>query len=1030
MKWNSEQLKAINATNQNIVVSASAGAGKTTVLIARLIKRILTDGIKMNEVLAMTFTEAAASEMKKRLLVALSDQIANPNLSEQDRSYAKGQLAIAENAHISTIHAFCKSIIENNYAAIGLNPNRITSIATESDTQHYKNNAFNQVINEALCTEFDQTLALLNFLGAGLGKLEPLKEALFNLISMSHNQIDSDIWFNTIKEKIYPVRCFDDFPPTTKDYLLNHLNVNLKNCIAILCDLLPLVNEKYQSLVNDTMNTLVEALQALPNYQLCFDKILIASKYQHTYRKPASSPYNLAFKKLVSILTDEEDLVSAHNNTLNPLLFSIALAKRLNTAYTAFKEADEKLDFNDLEHLAYRILKANDGLVAMRYRNQFKEVMVDEFQDTNYIQNEIVKLVAKPLNTFRVGDIKQSIYRFRGAQPSLMQTLLADESITKIYLSNNYRSKKTIVDFNNQLFSTLLNVDGLSVNYLELDQQIADLPNQLLENEDVQIHIIDFNGLSEQNDEQETKAVSELKSHYIAQSILANQQNTSYKQFKDYCVLVENHRFKLDLKKAFDAYHIPYFIDDKKGFIHSFSISIIYSYIKLLANPADTISLIAVLTSPLYELDENELFALKPHYFKKLEENGHAFSTDFNQLKKMTSIPEMIRYMLTINDFYEQHINIQEKTNVDLFYQHALQDDTFTSQSFTDYIERILPKNKDSAIPISDEADVVKVMTIHQSKGLQFNVVYLYSQSRVYSMDRSRLTIKDEGIAISNIHSKLPLYTRTLDEFALKHPNDVLDAEEHLRVLYVALTRAKDRLHIVDCLKKEVDETLSFDLITKPAGFTPLILCALAHFRQGYQVHYIQNTWDILKHTEQTYHRSIIEHYPAIPLQLEKIKPSDHMINDVTLNLSGQDFAAIGSLVHEIIERLPHQYPLTIEILENIEPKIDPLYYSALIKLYENPIYQATFKLENYHEYEFTLIDDGKLIHGFIDYIAFGENILIFDFKTDRNVSEDELINRYSMQLNTYRQVMATIFKTSKIECYIYSLSLHKMIVI
>lgn len=1029
MKWNNEQLNAINLTNQNIVVSASAGAGKTTVLIARLIKRIVEDGVQMNEVLAMTFTEAAASEMKKRLLQALSDQITQPHLDQAKRDYAQKQLSLAENAHISTIHSFCNSIIKNHYAAIGLNPNRLSHIASESDVEGYKDRAFEDVLNIALNESFDDTLHLLKTLGSGLGNTDNLKQALFDIIYKSYNQVDQMAWFDQIEATLHPLSSLDEFDQKTKDFLFNHLNSHLQKCLYILDNNLALASEKYIEPIKETIDLLLKAKASLPHYQQAFDYIKQAGNIPHSYRKPSSKSYNDQFKTLAGFLKDEALFVKEFNSTQKPLKLAHKLAKSLLTQYEYYKAKDEKLDFNDLEHLAYKILCANNYSLSHHYQATFKEVMVDEFQDTNYIQNAIVELVAKPTCTFRVGDIKQSIYRFRGAQPSIMQNLLADDSITKIYLANNYRSKKRIVDFNNSLFSTLMNVEGLSVNYKKIDHQIADLPHQLVDNEDVVLDLLVTSEIQEDQKE-EPKAASELKSHYIAQSILANMKTTAYSHFKDYCILVASHRAKGDLKKAFDTYNIPYFIDDKRGFIRSFSIRILYSYIKYLANPSDIISLYAVLTSPLYNLSEADLYLLKENLLSKLAQSNHPFIDDLSYLRSLFSIPEMINYILKINSFYEDHINLQEKTNVDLFYQLALEDDTFTLASFVDYIELILPKNKDSAIPISDDDDIVKVMTIHQSKGLQFNVVYLYSQISFKKPVSSRLVVDDIGLALPYTHPLFPLYTNTLNELSLKHTSKALDAEENLRLLYVALTRAKERLHIVDCIDPKNEYTLSYEDILKPLGFTPLILSSIRYFQEGYFCNYVDKEWVTLNHNTLVKDLVPLLHYSKPIMSYNAVKPSDHDTFEIKLNLTDVDFASIGTTLHKTIESLPHSYPLTDEVIFKANPDLEVIHYNSLYQLYENDLYRATFDYENYHEYEFSYLKDNQIIHGFIDYIAFMDEIVIIDFKSDRHVSEEDLKERYSSQLVQYKQVIQSIFNNYNVVAYIYSLTLNKMIVI
>lgn len=1028
MKWNDEQLKAINLVNQNIVVSASAGAGKTTILIARLIKRILNDGVSMNEVLAMTFTEAAASEMKKRLLQALNEAINKPDITQNQKEYLEKQLALALNAHISTIHSFCLSIIQNHYALINLSPRSINNIASESDVEYYQQKAFDTVINEYLINDAEAILNLVKYLGIPLGRLASLKNELLNIIRISNNQSDPTTWLT--QQILKKVTNFNEFKDHELNYLTNKLKEQLDECISLLDNSINLVNEKYQETVANSLDLLSRAKININNHSECINLIIQAGSYTHTYRKPSSSEYNKAFKELISNLKETSDYVSEFNSTIPHINLLIDLSIKLMDKYHFYKTEDEKLDFNDLEHLAYKILITNDHEISRQYKNLFKEVMVDEFQDTNYVQNAIVELVANSNNTFRVGDIKQSIYRFRGAKPSLMQDLLQRDDVTKIYLKNNYRSKKSIVDFNNSLFSTLMNVDGLMVNYQDVDYQIADLPNQLLDNEDVRIHFIPPINEDDEDDETIELSPTSQKALYIAKSILNDIENTKYTNYSDYCILVENHQSKIDLKKALDSYNIPYYIDDKRGFIQSFSIRIIYSYLKLLTNYHDYISLTAVLTSPLYMMSEEDIYYMLPNIYDGLKSSNHSIINDLNVLKAMNNISDIINYIININNFYEEHINIQEKTNVDLFYSFALSDDTFTKKSFTDYIERILPKNKDSAIPISNEANVVKVMTIHQSKGLQFNVVYLFSKKQVKGPIASKIIALDEGLALPYRHPHYPLYTKTLNQLSLQYLDAKQQAEERLRILYVALTRAKECLNIVDCVDYDNEIKLNYKNIIKPLAFSPLIMAATNYFKDNYTYITSDTLNEIKALAKQTDIHYDIAHYPANIKAIEKIKPSSHLNTELSLNLSDIDFGVIGTMLHKTIELLTPISPINDDIIKEINPSLDQSYYHSLIELHNNDIYKATFKEKHIHEFEFTLKSEDELIHGFIDYIAFGDIITIIDFKSDRSVDEKELINRYYAQLTTYQKVIETIYPNSKVIAYIYSLSLHKMIAI
>lgn len=1029
MKWNEQQLLAILTTDKNIVVSASAGAGKTTVLVARLIKRIIEDEVEITRVLAMTFTEAAASEMKKRLLFELSKQAENPELDESKRRYANKQLSLAENAHISTIHSFCRDVIANHYAAINLNPLMVANIASESDTKAYKQKAFDEIFKEALTNDLTQLSALFTLLQENPYSFNKLQQVIEDIINAANNNLHPIEWIKQQQTQLRTIQNLSQLDPYILSLHQEQLLYYLDQALTGMKNLLSEVDKKYEEAVQTTLTHLLQAKRNKDHYSIMIHEIIQAGQFKHSYRKPSPKLFNDSYKKLVSLIEQEDDLIKAHNQTIEPLQFLLTLTLKVYQAFAKIKIEEKKIDFNDLEHFAYEILCANQNEVALKYQTLFQEIMVDEFQDSNMIQNAMIELLSNGKNCFRVGDIKQSIYRFRGAKPSIMQTLLEDENIEKIFLSNNYRSKKAIVDFNNCLFDQLMNIEGLSISYSQYDHQIADLPSQNENNEDVLIHLLGVKELKES--QEELMKAKQIKSIYIAQNILKQMKETPYKKFSDYCILVRGHQDKIGLKQAFDQFNIPYYIDDKKGFIHSFSIRIIYSYLKFLNDPQDLISLVAILTSPLYGYQEDQLDELiYPSIFTTLNSDS-AFIQDYHSLKKMNHLLDQLDYLYQIQNFYEECVDIQEKTNLDLFYQYALQEDTFTLSSFINFIDLILPDNKDSAIPIRDDDNVVKVMTIHQSKGLQFNVVYFYASMRRANPASSCVLVDDVyGLSVHARDEKLPYIYPTLSYKGLAYHQLKLESEEYLRLLYVATTRAKDRLHIVDCvsLQSETQE-LDQQLIYSSKGFTPLILSALKNRFEHFKIIEVENFEEKITYQRLKKEPLKITHYHHQNIPITKIRPSSHHEN-LSLHLNTIDYAAIGTQIHQCVEDLSTYTHIDEALIKQIDPTLHSSEYPKLFKLYQNNLYTQSLLHPHYHEYPYTLMEDGQYINGIIDYISFGERIMIVDFKSDRHVDAQTLKQRYHTQLAHYHHAISIIFKNHPVDVYIYSFSLNEMIFI
>lgn len=344
---------------------------------------------------------------------------------------------------------------------------------------------------------------------------------------------------------------------------------------------------------------------------------------------------NALAKDLVSRTYTEETLLSDLTLTYAIIKPLTALTLDYLALYAQLKEAQEGIDFDDMEHFAYQILTAENNLAAKRYQERFDEIMVDEFQDSNDLQNAIINLISRGANVFRVGDVKQSIYRFRGGKPQIMRNLMNDARPENcfIHLSSNYRSKQMIVDFNNDLFLRLMNIPGCSDQYTDHDCVKTGAPAQKQDNYPVEFHALMTKALKDQDEGAENLAANQIKAQYIAQQILTMHETSDFRQWKDYVVLVRSHAVKSHLKQAFDQAGIPYYIDAKAGFYQSEAMQILLSWFRILINPADNLSLTAVLSSDFYQADDEELARLamkreRRPIFDILKEEHHPLVAD------------------------------------------------------------------------------------------------------------------------------------------------------------------------------------------------------------------------------------------------------------------------------------------------------------------------------------------------------------------------------------------------------------------
>ena len=796
MTTNNNQLNAINTLNRKILVSASAGAGKTTILINRLIKRIIHDKVPITNIVAMTFTKAAANEMKKRLIIALNNEINNPNNTKEIIEYVKEQLALSNNANITTIDSFCLKIIKDGYASINLPIEAISNIYTTEQSNLFLKEAINNIFNKYIENNQNDIYHLNSIFTKKATNFNKLEEIIKNIVYKSLTQSDPDKWFDILRKNNIKINSFCDIDTNILDCFLSLLDTKIQSCIDLLT---PTFNDtdyiKKKQEIDQLFNYLVDAKQSDNIYDK-YKYLLEIGKIKINFNKPSIKGFRSYYKDFIlPLIFKEEKYVKDNNDQLYINLLLINFAHDVYKEYKRIKFINKGLDFNDMEHYAYDILIANNYELSHVYKNLFQEVMVDEFQDTNELQYQIVSLIVESTNLFMVGDLKQSIYRFRGAKPEIMQRISLEDDTYNITLFNNYRSQRTIVEFNNYLFNRLLNTGNFKIKYEQKDFQLAELDRQIENNYPICIH-----NISELNEFNIAKKENNVNSKFIADLINNSIENSQFKKYSSYCILVRTNTNVFLLKKYLEQANIPVFIDEKTGYMNSISISIIVSFLTLLNDITEQISLASVLTSSLYDINTDLLLKIQDNsiieYLKSIE---HPFIKDYYKLLSLETIEDKINYILNINNFYNDKINIQEKTNVDLFYKNIINLETNSLIEILNYIEEIIDEDRNSAIPISEQDNVCRVMTIHKSKGLQFDVVILYTNTTFTNNDANKnLILSDKfGLGISFGNILYSNFKQSINNIVINDSIYKDMVEEEIRILYVALTRAKYQIHII-----------------------------------------------------------------------------------------------------------------------------------------------------------------------------------------------------------------------------------------
>lgn len=1045
--WNPEQLKAIQMRNTNILVSASAGSGKTGVLVQRLVELVTQDHIEIDHILAMTFSEDAASEMKKRLSKEITQRTMNAEGNEKD--YLNHQLSKLSTAHISTIHSFCYSIVKKYYYLLDLSSNRISHLCDETLQSILYQRALEEVIMHKTENPDETFYALVDMLSSRPESLGSLEDMILKIYAVADSQSDPKAWLKKARE----MSSFDIF--STENPVHQYFMDYWKGKTRIYRQSFEIIKQLFEEKgIHEEKRyaTFMKKYELLPSLDYeDFDVLRQAFTVCAKQNLPTSFDTTLTtFKESrESILSIEDEILSVPdssfmkklNEQMIPIIYQLLdCVEEFMDRYEEIKCEEEVIDFSDMEHFALRLLKENPE-VAAYYQNLFVEIMVDEFQDSNDVQDELVHLICRKNNVFRVGDVKQSIYGFRHALPKIMQGYknLNDEQNMVIRFNRNYRSDATIIAFNNLLFEILMNIEGFdSLPFKEEDLSECGLDSQKENNHPIVFHALDPD-LHTFEDEKINK--DKYKAEYIAHEVLGMSKNH---KFSDIAILVRNNSKMEILKETFEKYNIPYYMNHKTGFYESRSIQILISVLNCLADPENDLHFAAMMTSVLFHMTSDELAYIssvkKSSYYQYFLDHAVEKLENFHQIRQQEGLCDTIETIFKWNDFYET-CSFQDQTNCDAFYEIAY---SFENESgceipyFLDYINHLKDQETAQTSTIGKNDNVVRFMSIHNSKGLEFPIVYLWSTSTMKKVELSDMVLCDSELGVGFHFMQFPHRNifKSYQRIAIEQKKNRDEIEEELRILYVATTRAKKQLHIVDFVNPALDLTagINYSKVNARKGTTSWILQTMASLNRNdlFEIKEIHKMWTTEPLTQKEKKYGEIQRYKeeqslliSSPSEFEEnfdLKPLDFSMHSGTHR---------GKLYHSYLEYLPNE-KWSIEIIQKCSKEhhleLDERLVHQLMKLNENEFFDSLRTTKIYHEYPFLVQCDDQVITGYIDYLSIGDVITLIDFKSDLVKEEAVLVERYQSQIKAYHKALTKIFPDQSIQTYIYSFELSKFI--
>ena len=912
VKWTSEQESAImspkdsNLGAQTLLVAAAAGSGKTAVLVERIITRLkdMENPLSVQELMVVTFTKAAAAEMSARIGVALAKAMESTD-DKALQARLERQLNLLPSAHISTLHSFCQWVIRSYFYKLDIPPT--ARIGNEAEMALLKQEVLENLLKEAYENNTYGIFDLSDFFSDDKSDAG-LQDKVLSLYEFAMSQSNPDGWMRhavepykaaqeqDLRDTLWGRAMWDD-----QQAEIDRIADRIEQMEPLLES--PVGPKKWDKVYQEQL----AALAQLKGAQTWSDMVDVCRNLD-TFTKASFTSLGKALEKgeVDGALADEfKSLGSQNKDSLKgmknglfhidesvlqqqfkdqyPLIHNLVeLTIAFHKAYDEAKKEQGIMDFSDLEHLCLALLvepgtedDPQPSEVALELQDTFKEIMVDEYQDTNGVQETIIKLISRVDNRFYVGDVKQAIYSFRMADSSLFMNkyntygLMNDAVERRIDLAKNFRSHENILTATNFIFYQIMTQEAAELDYGEKESLI---PGRIVEDAPsdwvggaVELHLLDTSdtnrsdesdgdsetvGDEPENNERELDfIIQKIKELHASKKHVQNADGSFRQiQWRDFAVLRRSlagwgTRAVAAMRQA----GIPAVVNERDGYFEAQEIQLLLSLLQIIDNPEQDLPMAAVLHSGLVGLDANELGALRltgdgslwsvmPLYAEQAQderllqfiahiERWRTLSRRHGVADLLWDIYETLDY---VNYVGAMPNGLVRRANVMALYERAK---GFESSGFRGlfrflrFVESLRDSNQDMAVAnvVTEADDVVRLMTIHKSKGLEFPVVFLSGvQKKFNTMDFNSplLVDKNGGIGLKGYYPDIRVSYPSMPWLYCKSiKSDAMKAEEQ-RILYVALTRARDKLFLTGYINKEIKKEKGVGAHIKHAALT------------------------------------------------------------------------------------------------------------------------------------------------------------------------------------------------------------------
>ncbi len=1028
-KWTKEQLSAINEDGKNIIVSAGAGSGKTAVLSERVIRK-LKEGVNIDELLVLTFTKAAAKEMKERIRKKIK--------KEKDLS---SQLDLIDSAYITTFDSYSLSILKKYHYVLNLSPD---IKVTDSSLILLKKKELLDQIFDRLYSE--DNIDFENFIGTFCIKDDnEIKKYILNIYSKLELKTNRKEYLKNYINNSFLKCKIDEDINTFEKFLIS----KLENIRDILEELSFVVDGEYYFKLEDNLRTLLDS----KNYEEILLNInVLLPTLPHGSSKDAktlklSLTDEIKSLKLLIRYTSKDEIYKSIMSIKEYVNQIVNILLILDEKITDYKMKNEIYEFNDIASLSIKILRENET-IRNEIKDKFNEIMIDEYQDTNDIQEEFISLISNN-NVYMVGDIKQSIYRFRNANPYIFKNKydLYKNNIEgiKIDLNKNFRSRKEVLDNINKMFDFIMNDDIGGADYRKSHRMIFG-NNSYIEKgitfQNNNFEIYNYNYDAEGQFQKE-----EIEAFIIASDIKEKIKN-NYKVFdkdeeiirpatyNDFVILMDKStNFNL-YKKIFEYMGVPLIIDKDESIINEMTMIVIKNLLvlinKIYENTFDIefkYVFISIARSFLINMEDEEIFDIfnkNNLWNNELYKKCKCISEKLDYI----NIKELIIEVMDTFNFYEKIISIGDvSSNIAILdYVLNLSENFITSSNnvkdFIDYLSDLTNEGYDIKINHNkDNTNSVRIMTIHKSKGLEYHICYysgLYSKFNISDLNDKFMYDNKYGIISPYFDDGIAstIYKDLLKEDYIKE-----EISEKIRLFYVALTRAKEKMILVCSIDKEEVNNVKDGIVKSRLKYRSFkdILISISSQLNDYIVNIdlekINLSKDYLKIKKSNFKDYISKVDETIIINELNIQNQQNEEK----TFSKKKVKLLTSEENENI-KLGLDAHYALECIDFINPDFENLNVSDYIKdkikkFLSNDILKNIKDAKIYKEYEFMYKDDSKEYHGIIDLmLIYDEYVDIIDYKLKNIIDEN-----YIKQLQGYKKYIEN--KTNKkVNTYLYSI--------